>query len=595
MARIAILLNDRCHPKECQWECQAYCPPVRMGQECIVEGPIGKPIISETLCIGCGICVHKCPFDAIKILNTPQADEAEIVHRYGYNGFRLYRLPTPPTQGVTGLLGPNGTGKSTALRVLAGVEVPNLGDYTKPPTWEAVRDRFRGTALFAHFEKIRSGALRTAIKPQYVDKLAEEAQSLAEFVAAGGPRATPALEDVGLSSEAERPVKELSGGQLQLAAIARTLATDADLYLFDEPSSYLDIIHRLQIARLLRRLGESKSVFVVEHDLALLDYLADQAHLVYGEEAAFGVITHPLPMRSAINTYLTGYLRDENVRFRTDPVRFVAHPPKLAVQRNVLVRFPALIKHFPSFQLSVGAGELTRGETVGVVGPNATGKTTFVRMLAGAETPTEGTPPAGVTVSYKPQYLKATNRQSLRERAEALRPDPAFDGGLFDRELVPGLHLDSLLDVAMPDLSGGELQRAAVALALARPATLYLLDEPSAYLDADERMAMARLIRRQVERQACCALVVDHDVYFLDLASDSLMVFLPEKERSGAPRAGRGDGPFAMREGMNRLLAEVGVTFRRDAETLRPRINREGSVLDREQRAAGEYYYEAAN
>jgi len=143
----------------------------------------------------------------------------------------------------------------------------------------------------------------------------------------------------------------------------------------------------------------------------------------------------------------------------------------------------------------------------------------------------------------------------------------------------------------LTDLSGGELQRAAVALALARPATLYLLDEPSAYLDADERMSMARLLRRQVERQAVSALVVDHDVYFLDLACDALMVFSPETPDKSR---GKGEGPFPMREGMNRLLRTVDITFRRDAETLRPRINREGSVLDREQRAKGEYYYEAA-
>ncbi|MGP8071695.1 MAG: ribosome biogenesis/translation initiation ATPase RLI [Thermoplasmata archaeon] len=591
MARIAILLNDRCHPKDCQWECQAYCPPVRMGQECIIEGPNGKPIISETLCIGCGICVHKCPFDAIKILNTPQADEAEIVHRYGYNGFRLYRLPYPSPTGITGLLGANGIGKTTALRLLAGTEVPNLGDYAHPGSWDQVLEHYRGTALRAHFEKVARGELRTVLKPQYVDRLAEAGGTVKEYVAAGGGNARDALAQVGLTERADRSVTELSGGELQLAALARVLATDADLYLIDEPSSYLDIVHRLEVARLLRRLGEKKSVLVVEHDLALLDYLADQAHLLYGESAAFGVVSHPIPMRSAINTYLTGYLKDENVRFRTEPVRFVSHPPKPTSRQNVMVAFPELEKEYPEFRLSVAAGSLAKGETVGVVGPNATGKTTFVRMLAGVEPPTRGTPSPGVTVSYKPQYLKATHAASLRERSLALAADPNFDAKLLDRDLIPGLHLEEILDVPLPDLSGGELQRAAVALALARVATLYLLDEPSAYLDADERMAMARLIRRQVERQAVSALVVDHDVYFLDLACDALMVFRPE----GADgRAGRGDGPFPMREGMNRLLQTVDVTFRRDAETLRPRINREGSVLDREQRARGEYYYEAA-
>ncbi|HLM70284.1 MAG TPA: 4Fe-4S binding protein, partial [Thermoplasmata archaeon] len=180
MARIAILLRDRCHQKECQWECQAYCPPVRMGQECIIEGPDTKPIISESLCIGCGICVHKCPFDAIKILNTPEANEAEIVHRYGYNGFRLYRLPMPPTKGITGLLGPNGTVKSTALRLLAGNDVPNLGDFEHPGDWSKVLAHYRGTAFHAHFERVAKGELRSVVKPQYVDRLADESVTALE-------------------------------------------------------------------------------------------------------------------------------------------------------------------------------------------------------------------------------------------------------------------------------------------------------------------------------------------------------------------------------------------------------------------------------
>jgi ATP-binding cassette subfamily E protein 1 len=559
-----------------------------MGQECIVWGEDSKPIISESLCIGCGICVHKCPFTAIKILNTPEAAEGEMVHRYGQNAFRLFRLPVPKPKGTVGLLGSNGIGKSTALRLLSGKERPNLGDYENPPEWEGILKHYRGTELQAHFRRLSAGELKTAFKPQYVDSLAGTEATIGEYVDGAGGDSGRALEDVGLSDVEGKKFSDASGGEMQLAAIARTLASDADLYFFDEPSSYLDIVNRLHVANVIRTMGERKSVVVVEHDLAILDYLADQVHLLYGESAAFGVVSHPMPTRGAINTYLGGYLRDENVRFRKEPIVFTSHPPRPTLSRIPLVTFETMEKEYPKFQLKVEGGALHKGETVGIVGPNATGKTTFVKLLAGVEKPTSGKAPAGVKVSYKPQYLKATGEANLKERVESMGTGEEFDLQFFQNELVESLSLAAIMEVPLSGLSGGELQRVAVAMALAREATLYLLDEPSAYLDVDERMNAAKVIRRAVEKRGATALIVDHDVYFLDLLADRMMVF-------HGKGTGVGEGPYPMRQGMNRLLKEVGVTFRRDEETLRPRVNKTGSVLDREQRAKGEYYYEPAS
>jgi len=591
--RIAVVFKDRCQPKRCNLECISFCPPQRTGTEVIwIDPEVGKATISEETCISCGICVHRCPFDAIRIIGLPEPLKEDLVHQYSRNGFRLFRLPTPKTGHVTGLLGPNGIGKTTALSILSGELCPNLGHYRRTrPYWNEVLEKYKGTEFHEYLEKLVAKELRTALKPQYVDKLPKVAKGtvgdLLKKVDDQGQ-----LDDLAprlyLDSVLHRDIGHLSGGELQRTAIAATMLKDADVYFFDEPSSYLDIYQRLEVAKVIQTLSKEKFVVVVEHDLAVLDFLADTVYLLYGSEGAYGVVAQPRPVRTAINVYLGGYLKEENIRFRPREVTFEARPPRRDWKAATLVRYDRLEKRYDDFHLVVDGGELKKGEVVGVVGPNATGKTTFVRMLAGEEPPTGGMIEGKWAVSYKPQYIESSYEGTVRELFASTVGDRA-EGGWFETEIAQPLQIRGMIERPVNELSGGELQRIAVALALTRDADVYLIDEPSAYLDSNQRMATAKTIRRVMENQGKTGLIVDHDVYFIDMVSDSIMVF------SGEPgQEGHGEGPFPMREGMNRFLKLVEITFRRDADTNRPRINKLDSRLDREQKTAGEYYYALA-
>lgn len=587
--RIAVLLNDRCQPKKCQQECIRFCPPVRSGVvDTIKMGDHGKPVISETLCIGCGICVNKCPFDAIRIIGLPEQLQSDLVHQYGKNGFRLFRLPVPRQGAATGILGPNGMGKTTAIRILAGEEMPNLGKWDGTPNWDAVLQKYRGTELGDYLKTVVDKGVRTARKPQYVDQLPKafkgKVKELLRKTDTDG-RWDEVVPRLNIDHVLEREMEHVSGGELQRIAIGATLLKDADVYFFDEPSSYLDIHERLRVARVIQDLAAKKRVLVIEHDLAILDFLTDQVHLVYGEEGAYGVVTAARAVRHGINTYLEGFLPEENIRVREEAIRFEARPPRAAAEMIPLLDYPRLRKDLGQFQLEAEGGTIHHGEAVGVVGANGTGKTTFVKMLANVLPADEGKVVDGIKVSYKPQYVKADFDGTVAELFAAQAPE-LLTGGFQQAEIARPMNLKPLLEKQVSALSGGELQRVALSLALDRDADIYLLDEPSAYLDVNQRIQAARTIRRVMEKKSRSALIVDHDVYFIDLVSDRLMVFGGEPAKHGVATA-----PMSLRDGMNRFLHGVDVTFRRDSETRRPRINKPDSRLDREQRAAGEYYY----
>jgi ATP-binding cassette subfamily E protein 1 len=602
---IAVVDLDRCQPDRCNYECANYCPPNRTGKDCIVtrddhyeegepfEGDPDQIRISEEICLGetCGICVEKCPFDAIEIINLPTELDEAPVHRYGENAFALYGLPIPDAGAVTGILGPNGIGKSTAVHVLADELVPNLGDYGTEPGWEAVLDRYRGSELQNYIEALLDDDLTVARKPQYVDQIPKQFDgNTRELLAATDERGVldDLVDRLGIGPVVDQPIDTLSGGELQRVALAATIARDRDFYFLDEITPYLDIGQRVTAARLVRELAadEERAVLVVEHDLAILDLLADTLHVGYGRPGAFGVITDPKSVRNGINEYLTGYLSNENMRIRPDEITFEEHAPRETTKGSPLVDYPRLAKSYGEgeFSLTVESGTIYQSEVLGVVGPNGIGKSTLAKLFAGQLEPDEGALDFRLDIAYKPQYVEIDQPMRVDAFLSSITND--FGTSLWKTEIADPLQLDRIMEQNLTDLSGGERQRVAIAATLSEDADLYVLDEPSAHLDVEQRVRATTAIRRYAENHDATVLVIDHDIYMIDLLADRLLVFDGEPAVSG--HAGT---PQEMREGMNDFLADLEVTFRRDERTGRPRINKPDSQLDRKQKRAGEYYY----
>ncbi|MBN2053146.1 ribosome biogenesis/translation initiation ATPase RLI [Candidatus Woesearchaeota archaeon] len=580
MTRICIVKKEKCNPVSCgNYLCIRMCPVNRKGEDCIIKTPDGKVGINEELCIGCGICPKKCPAEALDIVNLPEEMKKDPVHRYSENGFALYSLPVPIFGKVVGIIGKNGIGKSTALKILAGVEKPNLGKPGKEATHDELIEYFKGSEAQGFFEKVKKGKVKLSYKPQQVDLIPKQykgsVKDLLEKVDEKKElhKIADALE---LKAFLDHDISKISGGELQRVAIAACVLKKADVYFFDEPTSYLDVKQRLKISQFIRSLAdENTGVIVVEHDLIVLDYMADLVHMMYGKPAAYGVVSQPKAAKAGINTYLSGFLKEENVRFRENAIKFEARPPIDIKRLHPLTEWQAFKQKLGSFSLEADTGKIYKNDIIGILGENGIGKTTFVRILAGE---IKGHELQGLKVSYKPQYLETNDELVLNFIQEAIMK--------YEVQLIRPLELKELFMRKLSELSGGELQRVMIAKALSQESDIILMDEPSAYLDVEQRLRLGKIVRDMLTITGRSTLIVDHDILFIDTISDRLIVF------EGKPAVhGLVKGPFFMEEGMNHFLQNIQLTFRRDEESKRPRINKPGSQKDSEQKKSGKLYY----
>ena len=583
--RIAVIDKNKCHPTECgNYLCAKLCPINRADKECITEGFDNKAKIDEVLCNGCNICPKKCPFGAIQIINLPEHLNKPPVHRYGENMFELYSLPSPLFGLVTGIVGKNGIGKSTAMKIMANMLKPNLGKWNKEVDFKDVIYYFKGTETQKFMEKLEKGEIDLAYKPQQVDLIPKQFSGkvidLLKKVNDDENEIKEISEKLNMQHFLENDLDKVSGGELQRVAMAAAVLKKGNLYLFDEPTSYLDIKQRINVSKFIRSLAEQQtSIIVIEHDLIILDYMTDLINIMYGAEGAFGVVSGVKTTREGINAFLEGYLKEENIRFRDHKIKFERINVDSKTAPVKLVSWKKFEKKLGNFQLKIDPGELYKNEIIGILGENGIGKTSFVKILAGLIDPDKGKIDEKVTVAYKAQYLDTESDLLV---AEYLKD--AVNN--YTNQLIKPLNLEKLFAQKLSELSGGQLQRVAIAHCLSQEAELFLLDEPSAYLDVEQRLLISKVIKNVAEERDVTVLVVDHDLMFIDYLSDRLLVFTGKPAQEGLLK-----GPFSMEEGMNLFLNELGITLRRDLNSHRPRINKPGSVKDREQREKNKFYY----
>jgi ATP-binding cassette subfamily F protein 3 len=469
-----------------------------------------------------------------------------------------------------GLIGANGSGKSTLLHILSGQVAADsgtvertrdlrLGYLTQTTTvegnrslYEAVRDAFR--PLLDIQDEMALLEARMAHQQASEQDLQRYGILLEAFNLRQGyaiqARVEATLFGLGFqAADLPKPLSQLSGGQKNMAALARVLLQETDLLLLDEPSNHLDIDATEWLEGMIREY--QGAVVVVSHDRYFLDRTVEEImalehhrlHRYPGNYSAY-VTARTVRLEQARKAYEQ---QQADIQRQEDFIRrhMAGQKTRQAQSRQKTLERLQRLQKPPSdprrMHLDLAAGQreshevvvgrhvwksfgdrtvlrdlsctLYRGDKVGLMGPNGAGKSTFLRLLLGHDTPDQGTLRLGrnVSVAYYDQELQDLNLQNT-VLDEVWQVEPWKTAGDIRSHL--GRFLFSGDDVlqTLDTLSGGERSRVALAKLMLLKANLLVLDEPTNHLDIPAREALESAL----SEYPGTLLVVSHDRYFLD-------------------------------------------------------------------------------
>jgi ATP-binding cassette subfamily E protein 1 len=627
--RLAIVDYDKCKPLKCKKECISICPSNKSGKQCITIGSIGdiedidkkvskdnisvvikdgtsvttekkqirKALIANLLCTGCGLCVKACPFEAIYIVNLPKelTNEKQLV-TYGENSFRVYMSPHIKKGQCMGIIGSNGLGKTSIIKILSGEIKLDLVKKKR---------LLSGSETYSYLNRLESDEISVSYKPQDLSPYTKGRY--------GGYKVSVLLEKIPIELQtrmdlkklSNRMVKYLSGGETQRLLISLACSKDASSYLFDEPTAFLDIKQRIIAANLIQEKVENSYVVLVEHDLCIFDYISDYVISLYGEKGAFGVISSVSNTFNGINNYLEGYLPTENIKFRDKPIKFKTVTLQDEIIERTEFKYGECMFSYgensnsisdstsisTQFQLKIDAGSFSTSEITLLIGENGTGKSTMIKILAGLiKVDKFDRPELSVSIKEQEVYINTqmtgTNNATVSEYIYKKIGNTLYLPE-FKMNILAPLGVDKFLDLYVSKLSGGQMQRVAITICLGTSADIYLLDEPSAYIDVEDRLTVSKILRQFSYTTKKSVFLVEHDMIMATSTCDKVIVF------TGEPGLNcKASSPMDLKSGINKFLSILGVTMRRDkySGTGRPRINKRGSLRDREQKKAGEYF-----